>query len=1559
MDFSFSFMQGIMGNTIQQPPQLIDSANIRQEGTCDTGSDPGEDSGPSYDAALDAEFSYPPSASEDMPQVPNGYPPGLGMYESQAKFSMYSQFPNGSANGYGAIRSYGEHGLLPVEGTVLRGPGLQERPLSPVSPPLPTHHPHLHHHQHHMHSFHPNPTHIHSHPQSPPPQPLPSQHHLSQTPHIMTHNLPPPPPLHLPSSSPPPSLVDSTPSCQPTHTPSNTPGGVLKKTSSPEIKLKIIKTYQNGKELFESALCGDLLQELQKESQKNEATQMQRRHERKKEKRKKSVRLQLQVQESNQDQSQVQAGTTDETEDTHVEPQPDETPPPQTEKPQKTVIKTEPKTPKVPKVHHPSVIQETGFCKEFVIGDLVWSKVGTYPWWPCMVSSDPQMKVHTRINTRGHREYHVQFFGSVAERAWIHEKRITTYQGKQQFDELQSETLRKTTNPVEKQKLLKPIPQRERAQWEVGVGHAEDAFLMTRQERIDNYTFIYVDPDPNEAAPCKKPAAKAEKRSRRSSGSITKKEDAAVKSPDRELPPRRLLPRRQCSISNTEDNAKSQSSSEEKNQKGEHHKKGSPKQNASCDAQQDSPPPPVRAWKTAAARKLLPLSITMKRLNVEITKCDWPLLQKNAASSPKKNKEEEKEEGVEREARQPDLGYCSPEDSRAKPEPSPEEEEEGDEGDGDGDGDGDEEGDERRESPASRRSEEGVNQQASSPGSPHSSPHGSQERKPQRRSVRSRSESERGSDPIPKKKTKKEQAEMAPETTLKTGSQKGASEISDACKPLKKRSRASTDVEMASSQYRDTSDSDSRGLSDPQGLFGKSLDSPAAADADASDTQSVDSGLSRQDSSTGKRDTVCQICEVYGEGLIVCEGDCSRQFHLECLGLSSPPEGRFVCSECRNGNHPCFSCKAAGMEVTRCSVSGCGCYYHEECVQKLPGAASSSGGGFSCPQHSCSTCCLQRDVQRATKGRLIRCIRCPLAYHPGDGCLAAGSVILTHHIMICSNHGSAKKNGLLSSPVNVGWCFLCARATKKNVGKGGKLLCCDSCPASFHPECLEMEMPEGAWSCSDCRAGKKPHYKQIVWVKLGNYRWWPAEICNPRLVPSNIQSLRHDIGDFPVFFFGSHDYYWINQGRVFPYVENDKNFVTGQININKTFKKALEEAARRFQELKAQRESREALEQERNSRKPPPYKLIKSNKPVGKVQLHVADLSEIQRCNCKPTDEHPCSHDSQCLNRMLQYECHPQVCPAGDRCENQCFSKRLYAETEVIKTDGCGWGLRTNQDLRKGDFVTEYVGEVIDTEECQQRIKRAHENHVTNFYMLTLTKDRVIDAGPKGNPSRFMNHSCSPNCETQKWTVNGDVRIGLFALCDVEAGAELTFNYNLHCVGNRRMSCHCGSDNCSGFLGVQPTMAVVTEKEEKAKNAKLKPKKRKLRPEGKHTHEYFCFCCGGGGELVMCDRKDCPKAYHLLCLNLTKPPYGRWECPWHDCSICGAPASSLCDFCPRSFCQDHETGALTASSLGDRPCCSSHNPLSPLGSSSAQPHCYSLSPVGVKQEPEAGQTTKE
>lgn len=33
--------------------------------------------------------------------------------------------------------------------------------------------------------------------------------------------------------------------------------------------------------------------------------------------------------------------------------------------------------------------------------------------------------------------------------------------------------------------------------------------------------------------------------------------------------------------------------------------------------------------------------------------------------------------------------------------------------------------------------------------------------------------------------------------------------------------------------------------------------------------------------------------------------------------------------------------------------------------------------------------------------------------------------------------------------------------------------------------------------------------------------------------------MKHDVGEFPVLFFGSNDYLWTHQARVFPYMEGD------------------------------------------------------------------------------------------------------------------------------------------------------------------------------------------------------------------------------------------------------------------------------------------------------------------------------------------------------------------------------------------------------------------------------------
>lgn len=61
------------------------------------------------------------------------------------------------------------------------------------------------------------------------------------------------------------------------------------------------------------------------------------------------------------------------------------------------------------------------------------------------------------------------------------------------------------------------------------------------------------------------------------------------------------------------------------------------------------------------------------------------------------------------------------------------------------------------------------------------------------------------------------------------------------------------------------------------------------------------------------------------------------------------------------------------------------------------------------------------------------------------------------------------------------------------------------------------------------------------------------------------------------------------------------------------------------------------------------------------------------------------------------------------------------------------------------------------------------------------------------------------------------------------------------------------------------------------KGKRLKRKYKKRKSEGKKKSEDECFRCGDGGQLVLCDKKTCTKAYHLSCLNLTKRPFGKTQ----------------------------------------------------------------------------------
>ena len=211
--------------------------------------------------------------------------------------------------------------------------------------------------------------------------------------------------------------------------------------------------------------------------------------------------------------------------------------------------------------------------------------------------------------------------------------------------------------------------------------------------------------------------------------------------------------------------------------------------------------------------------------------------------------------------------------------------------------------------------------------------------------------------------------------------------------------------------------------------------------------------------------------------------------------------------------------------------------------------------------------------------------------------------------------------------------------------------------------------------------------------------------------------------------------------------------------------------------------------------------------PVGRncftrASNYLIDPSELPVCDSTADSENPCRTDSNCLNRILQFKWNPQTCPSKENCHNQRFQKRQYVDCEPCRTFHRGWGLRCEQDVKKGQIVIEYVGELIDEASCPERVRKGED--VTNYYMLTIDKDRIIDAGPMGNLLRFMNHSCDPNCETQKWKVKREVRVGLFASRDIKDGEELTFHYHMDCLGNEKKKCYCGVVNCGSFLGVKP-----------------------------------------------------------------------------------------------------------------------------------------------------------
>ncbi|PGH07726.1 hypothetical protein AJ79_06203 [Helicocarpus griseus UAMH5409] len=184
--------------------------------------------------------------------------------------------------------------------------------------------------------------------------------------------------------------------------------------------------------------------------------------------------------------------------------------------------------------------------------------------------------------------------------------------------------------------------------------------------------------------------------------------------------------------------------------------------------------------------------------------------------------------------------------------------------------------------------------------------------------------------------------------------------------------------------------------------------------------------------------------------------------------------------------------------------------------------------------------------------------------------------------------------------------------------------------------------------------------------------------------------------------------------------------------------------------------------------------------------------------------------------KAMTYECSP-LCSCMPGCWNQVVQKGRTVELEIFQTGIRGFGLRSRQNIQTGQYVDKYLGEVITRREADAREDATPANAASYLFNLDFFESEdgednyVVDGKRYGSITRFMNHSCNPNCrmfpvaqyEAEKKVFD----LAFFAIKDIPAGTELTFDY---CPTDRQESsgevdpdavkCLCGERNCRGEL---------------------------------------------------------------------------------------------------------------------------------------------------------------
>lgn len=150
------------------------------------------------------------------------------------------------------------------------------------------------------------------------------------------------------------------------------------------------------------------------------------------------------------------------------------------------------------------------------------------------------------------------------------------------------------------------------------------------------------------------------------------------------------------------------------------------------------------------------------------------------------------------------------------------------------------------------------------------------------------------------------------------------------------------------------------------------------------------------------------------------------------------------------------------------------------------------------------------------------------------------------------------------------------------------------------------------------------------------------------------------------------------------------------------------------------------------------------------------------------------------------YECNKR-CKCSPICQNRVVQRGSNVDLCIFRTkNGRGWGVKTLKLIKKGTFITQYVGEVITNEEAEKRGQKYDAAGRTYLFDLDYNEIEdqcpyTVDAATYGNVSHFINHSCDPNSAVYGvWIDCLDPnlpKLALFASREIKKNEEITFDY--------------------------------------------------------------------------------------------------------------------------------------------------------------------------------------